>query len=400
MVFDVAVIGMGLVGSAALRHLSASGLSAVGIGPGEPENWSTHAGPFASHYDSGRITRRLDARYEWAVLASRSIEQYPVIEKASGLRFHRPVGFLFVRNDEAGIKQQRQVIDRLNLPVAISGTSDSEFDEFMFPSGWTVLHESGPAGHIDPRLMAQAQLIVSGRQGAVTHSSYATALERFAGGFRIRTHDGREFEAGRVLLATGPYLNDLLARPLAAQVVPEAVVLAQVDEGEAGRLAEMPTVVYLLDHAVHDDVYLVPPVRYPDGRWYLKMGASIAGARALESAEDKRAWMGGSAAYQQLESMRNVLERMLPGVAFESFAMKPCLITDTAHGLPFVDEVEDGLVVAAGGNGHAAKSADAIGALGAGLTATGEWRDLELDRSSFTAVFDAFRRVSGSRHGN
>ena len=65
--YDTAVVGLGLVGAAALRHLSATGQHCVGVGPTEPLDWSSHRGVFASHYDSGRITRRLDKRREWAV---------------------------------------------------------------------------------------------------------------------------------------------------------------------------------------------------------------------------------------------------------------------------------------------------------------------------------------------
>ncbi|HEY4610397.1 MAG TPA: hypothetical protein VIH06_14370, partial [Ilumatobacteraceae bacterium] len=99
--YDVAVVGLGLVGAAALRYLSAadSGSRCVGIGPAEPGDWANHAGVFASHYDSGRITRKLDRRREWAILACRAIEAYPGIEAASGISFHTPAGVLFADVD-------------------------------------------------------------------------------------------------------------------------------------------------------------------------------------------------------------------------------------------------------------------------------------------------------------
>ena len=50
---------------------------------------------------------------------------------------------------------------------------------------------------------------------------------------------------------------------------------------------------------------------------------------------------------------------------------------------PVVAEIEPGLVVAAGGNGYAAKSANALGALAAELTRTGEWLDPELGAEAF-----------------
>ena len=89
---DVAVVGLGLIGSGALRALADAGQRCVGVGPAEPADWSNHPGVFASHYDSGRITRHLDRVREWGVLAARSIAGYADLEARSGIAFHRPVG--------------------------------------------------------------------------------------------------------------------------------------------------------------------------------------------------------------------------------------------------------------------------------------------------------------------
>ncbi len=400
--FDVAVVGLGLIGSAALRHLSNAAKSVAGIGPTEPAKWSTHAGPFASHYDSGRITRRLDARYEWAVLASRSIEQYPVLEAASGLTFHHAAGLLFVRRDAEGIRHQQTVIDRLGLPVTVGTTDDlpGDFAGFAFPPGWTVLHETAPAGFIDPRTMLRAQLAVAERQGAEIMRTSVRSVRRVSGGFGIECEGAAAVKARRVLIAAGAYASFLSPQPLAASVAPEAVVLARVSRGVAEDLAGMSSLIYLLDHPEIDDIYVVPPTRYPDGEVYVKMGGSRTGVPRLETGEQMRAWMAGSAAQEQLPAMESILRSLLPDVAFEGFTMKPCLITDTVHGLPFVDEMEPGLFVAAGGNGHAAKSADAIGALAADLVSTGGWNDPDLDPHAFRAVYGEFRPGEGSRHGN
>lgn len=56
--FAYAVIGKGMIGTAIARYLSQSSDSVV-MGPHEPKNFATHEGVLASHYDSGRITRRL-----------------------------------------------------------------------------------------------------------------------------------------------------------------------------------------------------------------------------------------------------------------------------------------------------------------------------------------------------
>jgi sarcosine oxidase len=400
---DAAVVGLGLIGASTLRHLAHESTDVIGIGPPEPDVWSSHRGPFASHYDSGRITRRLDARLEWAVLASRSIEQYPAIERAAGVRFHRPVGCMFVRRDLTGIAHQRRVVSQLKLPVTIGSTDQlpERSDRYSLPSGWTVLNEPAPAGHIDPRTMLRAQLVIAAAHGAqIERTSVTGVARRRGGGFRIRCANGRVVDAARVLVATGAYMNGLLPAPLAASVLPEAIVLGRIARAEAARLSGLPSLIHLLDHASVDDVYVVPPTRYPDGHFYVKMGGSNAAAVPLRSADEMREWMAGGAADGQLPVMESILRALLPGVSFEGFTMKPCLITDTIHGLPFVDQVEDGLFVAAGGNGHAAKSADAIGALAAGLVRTGAWPDRELERSAFSAVYGDYEPGAGSRHGN
>jgi glycine/D-amino acid oxidase-like deaminating enzyme len=96
--------------------------------------------------------------------------------------------------------------------------------------------------------------------------------------------------------------------------------------------------------------------------------------------------------------MGDVLVDLLPDIAFGSFAMKPCLITDTGSGLPMIGRVDDGRIVARAGNGHAGKSADAIGALAAGLALDGRWTDPQLAETTFQPRFGAFDPADGSRH--
>jgi len=76
---DVAVIGRGLIGSAAARHLAEAGVSTALIGPAEPAERTSSPGPFSSHADEGRITRVTARNRQWATLAARSITRYPDI---------------------------------------------------------------------------------------------------------------------------------------------------------------------------------------------------------------------------------------------------------------------------------------------------------------------------------
>ncbi len=398
---DLAIVGMGLIGSAALRHAAASA-SVVGIGPPEPTSWPDHRGPFASHYDSGRITRRLDARPQWALLASRSIDQYPVIEAQSGIEFHRPVGMVFVRNDPDGIENLTAVAAAQNIPVEIGRPAQllGDLPYLSVPDAWTVFREPGPAGAIDPRRMIDAQHRAAKRRHALVARDVVMSIRPSLSGFELLTVAGRTHQAKQVLIAAGAYSNQLLPQPLAISVRPEAVVLGEIDDDEASRLSAMPSIIHLLDDPELGDVYLVPPVRYPDGKLYIKMGGSHRAAPLLDDPVTMNEWMQPGAADDRLPVLRRVLTELLPDVNFVGWRTRPCLITDTESGLPYIDRLDNGVTVAFGGNGHAAKSADAIGALAAHLALTGSWDDAELDGHDFVARFGSFTPAIGSRHGN
>ncbi len=398
---DLAIVGLGLIGSAALRH-AAGDADVIGIGPAEPDDWAVHEGPFASHYDSGRITRGIDARLEWAVLARRAIAQYPVIEAASGMTFHRGNGVIFVRNDQAGIDRVSAVADRLGLAVTVGPVSSQVDDrpELTLPADWTAIREGDPAGDINPRSMIDAQIVAANARGALVARDTVVSIRPAQSGLELLTAAGRTHQARRVLIAAGAYSNRFLPEPLAVAVRPEVVVLGEVSERQANDLAAMPSVLYLLDHPELDDVYIVPPALYPDGRWYVKIGGSQRMAGRLDNRDAMNEWMRSDRADAVLPAMRAVLRSVLADVEFGSWTAKPCLITDTASGLPYIDRLEDGTTVAFGGNGHAAKSADAIGALASGLAlGDGTWNDSELDADVFAARFGDYTPPTGSRHG-
>jgi len=376
---------MGLVGAAALRHLSASGRQCVGIGPTEPLDWSTHTGVFASHYDSGRITRRLDKRREWAVLAARAIDAYPDIETRSGARFHHPVGVVMADVSAERLSAVVDVGHALGVDFHTYQPGEAfEDDRIAVPAGSTVLREPSPGGFIDPRRMLAAQLAVSLQHGAAVINEQVTAIEQSADGWSVRTVDGSLVEAAHVVIAAGPHADEVVGLPRTPliDVVAETVVMARVSTEEHLRLAGLPSII--IDGA-EDHLYIVPPTEYPDGHVYVKLGATRHD-RWILTADERREWMTGTFHAADLDWLHGLLVGALPGLHAEGWSTKPCLIPDTPTKLPYLELVEPGLVMAVGSNGYAAKSADAIGALAAGLVVNGHWTDPELDEQSFKLI--------------
>ncbi|MEY2399938.1 MAG: hypothetical protein QOJ08_49 [Ilumatobacteraceae bacterium] len=383
--YDVAVIGAGLVGGAVLRYLSAAGLRSVGVGPPEPADWATHDGVFASHYDSGRITRRLDKRREWAVLAGRAIEAYPGIEARSGISFHQPVGVLMADVDADRLGVVAAVADGLGVKYERFEAGESWGDDRVsIPSGATVLREPAPGGFIDPRRMLAAQLALARGHGADVVGEQVDGIDRSGDGWSVRTTAGTVVEAKQVVVAAGPHADEiegLPSKPL-IDVVAETVVLARISGAERRRLAGLPSVIV---DGLDDHLYIVPPTKYPDGQFYVKLGATRHDHRVLSSPE-RRTWMTGTEHEADLDWLRGLLLGVLPDLKADTWSTKPCLIPDTPTKLPYLEIVERGLVMAAGTNGYAAKSADAIGAVAAGLVLNGSWTDTDLDEQAFTLI--------------
>lgn len=401
MMRDLAVVGLGLIGSAAVRHGAAQG-TVIGIGPAEPAIWADYDGPFASHYDSGRITRTIDAKRQWAVLAARAIEQYPVIEQRSGLTFHRDSGVVFVRNDRLGVDRLTTVAEQVGAIITHGPVADvvSDLTMLNLPSHYTAVREGAPAGAIDPRTMIAAQHRVAESDGAVIVRDTVAAVRPMSEGFEVETVTGRVELARNVVVAAGAYTAELLGINAAAAIRPEIVVKALISADEVQRLAEMPSVLYLLDHPTLDDVYIVPPALYPDGRWYIKIGGSQRDVAPFADRDAMDRSMRCEPEDERISALRDVLVDVLPDVAFDGWSTSPCLITDTSSGLPFVDRLDNGVTVAFGGNGHAAKSGDAIGALAVDLAIAGRWPEGDLEADDFTIRLGAYRPPTGSRHGN
>lgn len=392
--YDVAVIGNGMMGAAASRYLSQSGLRVAAIGPGEPSDWQAHDGVFASHYDQGRITRIVDADPVWATLAARSIAEYPTLAQQSGIRFHEPVGCLRVSADpglpgdtlDASTEIGRERGAQLG---SLKGAQLSEHFPFLgFPDSAASTHETGGAGYVNPRSLVQAQLTCAAQQGATVLRETAVALERKEGAWHVRTDAGGTHRAQRVLLATGAFTNGLLAeRPLDLRPKAVTILLARISESEAQRLASMPSIIYrLLPHETLVSIYCLPPVRYPDGSIYIKIGGTFHDAIWVHSQAELREWFHGPGSVDRSEDVRDVLLGMLPGLRAEAFDTRPCTVTYTAHDRPYVDQLEEGLFVAAGGCGAAAKSSNEIGRIAALLVENDGW-SYDLPAETFRAVF-------------
>lgn len=398
--YDVAVIGNGMIGAAASRYLSAAGFATIGIGPGEPEQWETHGGVFASHYDQGRITRIIDPDDVWAQLGARSIAAYAELEAESGVQFHHAAGCLRVSPfyqqpgdtlAQAGANGERH---GAQFSVCDASSITDTFPFLHFAPGSTVLWEEGGAGYVNPRSLVQAQLTAARQHGATIVRDSVRDIEPHPDYVSVHTVEGNEYRVGKVLIAAGAYTNHILKAPM-LDLEPRMVSIlkAQIRPTEAARLSTMPSVIYRLEeNDTLFSIYCLPPVEYPDGYIYVKIGGTLLEKLNRYTHEEFVDWFHGPGNPIETDALKAVLLDMIPDLEVETYDTKPCVVTYTSHDHPYIDVVDSDstdsgrIFVAAGGCGASAKSSNEIGRIAARLVQYGVWA-YDIDHSHFKARY-------------
>lgn len=266
---------------------------------------------------------------------------------------------------------------------------------FALPDDAVVSFEPEGGGWVDPRAMRRAQEVLAQRAGAqivpaVVINLNGEALTLMPSHPAVEVSEGAArsafdtvpkipdvLRARQIVVATGGYAftDDLLPRRPAMQVYARTIAFAQIQ----GPIPKMPTLIWVPED-IEDDLYMLPPIQYPDGRWLMKIGGEIDSPLLTNDAE-MTAWFQGQGRAKAGERLLAQLRRLLPDVPWLGTHFEPCAVSFTATGYPYIDRVDDNLTLLTGGNGAGAKCCDELGRLGAEVAQGGQ-------APGFEAVFE------------
>ncbi|MEM9604056.1 MAG: FAD-binding oxidoreductase [Pseudomonadota bacterium] len=375
--YKIVVVGRGLIGSAAARHLAETTDGIACVGPDEPASRAPHNGVFASHYDEGRMTRNVDPEREWAITARCSIARYRDIEARSGIPFYTPAGYLGLGIGPLG--------KRYNARCAATGESEgaavehlngeevrARFPYLAVPEDVDGLVELGGAGHISPRRLVQAQTRLAESAGATVVRQAARAVRLVSNGVEVELWDGSSLMTERALVATGAFTGccGLSATNLGLTVFGRTTVLVRIEGRAASTLEGMPT---MIDTAI--GAYILPPIRYPDGHHYLKLGVGSEDNPTFTALEDLQQWFKSAGSERERALFTAHLKMRFPVLRDSAhWHTDTCAVTRTSTGLPVVDTLHNGrITVAVGGCGKGAKGSDEWGRIAAGVVRGVPW---------------------------
>ncbi|MBX4928777.1 NAD(P)/FAD-dependent oxidoreductase [Rhizobium binae] len=371
--FKYIVVGRGLMGAAAARHLARQTDGVAVIGPDEPADRKTHQGVFASHYDEGRITRTIDPDRNWALLANRSIGRYGEIARDSGIDFYREVGCVVVTPDGSDhLDRTKQAAVSLGVETSLlnDGELKDAFPFFAFADGCAGIFEAKGAGHISPRKLVKAQSLLAEKAGAAVIRDHVVSIREEGGAAVVMTAGGLAYRAEKVLLAAGGFsiAENLLPRPVEMTVYGRTVMLFEVSEADAIHLAAMPSLILDVP-GIH--IYLLPPIRYPDGKFYLKVGGDPDDL-VLGNEAEMRAWFRTEGRESVRAHLQRIIADLAPNLTPLSISTAACVVSCTESGYPMIGYTSSpAIAVLTGCAGTSAKSSDEIGRLGAELLLSG-----------------------------
>lgn len=206
--FDVAVVGLGAVGSAAAYHLARRGQTVVGIDRFAPPH------NLGSSHGRSRMIR--EAYFEhplYVPLVQRAYKLWSELERdAGGQTFFRRTGGLMVGEASSRLIEgtlQSAAEHRIPHEVLSSGKLHRRYPAFS-PLDDVVGVLETRAGILLPDEIVKAHLKLASDRGAEFRTSQVVlGLDRVPGGVNVRTDNG-VVGVRQVVLAAGAWLGDLL----------------------------------------------------------------------------------------------------------------------------------------------------------------------------------------------
>jgi len=263
--YDVAVIGLGAMGSAALYQLAKRGVKAIGIDRFSPphDQGSTHG--------ETRITRQAIGEGEFYVpLALRSYEIWKELEAETGERLLVQSGCLVVDSASpatngviraAFLERTRKAAVAYDIPHEMLDAAEirRRYPQFTPREDEIGYFEPG-GGYLNPERCVAAQLERARALGAATRlGTRVISVSPSGDGVRILTDQGK-LSVGQAIVSAGSWAPTLLGAPFKSLLSPSRQVMHwfEVDPDYAQDWAKSPVFIWCHGSNPNDFFYGFP----------------------------------------------------------------------------------------------------------------------------------------------
>ena len=364
--FDVIVIGLGAMGSAAAYQLASAGRSVLGI-----EQFGPAHDKGSSHGRSRIIRQAYFEHPAYVPLLDRSYQLWARLEQESGRRLLTMTGGLMLGRPETDVVAgSLRSAQEHNLPHEMLDAAEihRRFPPFTPGPEERGLYEER-AGFLDPEGCISAHLDRAVQLGAELHFN-EPVLEWTAtrGGVRVVT-SARTFEAAAAVISPGAWGPRLL-HDLELPLVVERQIMYWFDPKggtapfEVGRFP-----VYIWETADGTQFYGFPAQDGPDG------GAKVATFR-LKGQETTPETIDRTVHEDDVERMRAAVRGRVDALDAPLLSAATCMYTTTPdeHFVIGLHPEHEQVAFAAGFSGHGFKFASVVGEILGELAVDGKTR--------------------------
>ncbi|TLS40311.1 N-methyl-L-tryptophan oxidase [Streptomyces montanus] len=361
--YDVIVIGLGGMGSAAAHHLSARGARVLGLEKFGPvhNRGSSHGG--------SRITRQSyfeDPAY--VPLLLRAYELYDELERATGRDIATLCGGVMIGPpDSLTISGSLRSARQWDLPhETLDAAGIRRRFPTLNPDDDEVAFYERKAGLVRPENMVAAHLQLATRQGAELHfDEPMTRWEPYKDGVRVHTADNT-YTAGQLVICPGAWAPQLLTDLGVPFTIERQIMYWFQPTGGVQPFAPENHPIYIWEDADDVQIYGFPAIDGPE------LGAKVAFFR--NGTECTPETIDRTVHEHEIQAMADHMSRCIPALPGAFVKAATCMYSSTpdehfviarhpAHA--------DSVTVACGFSGHGFKFVPVVGEIVADLALTG-----------------------------
>ncbi|NMP24372.1 N-methyl-L-tryptophan oxidase [Sulfobacillus harzensis] len=347
--YDLAVVGLGIMGSSTLYAAARRGLSVIGL---EQSPELPHASG-SSHGQTRVIRQAYFEHPDYVPLIQRAYRAWHELEQESGTRVLFQTGGLMMGSpSSAAVSGAIEAAERHHLPYEVwdSATVSARFPAFHLPESEVAVYEEA-AGYLLAEGAWSSFLSVARARGAVVQlGSRVTEWDTSADRIRLNAN-GSVIEADRLVITAGPWIRHLWP---SLPVWVERQTPFWLDDAYVAALGDYP--IYLHEDPEGQHVYGFP-YRAGEG---LKIARHHGGVRCTTETVSREVTA------KDEEALRAGLG-FFPAAKAASVAQSSvCLYTNTPDEHFVVGQLPGShgrIVVGAGFSGHGFKFASIMGDL-------------------------------------
>ena len=365
--FDVIVIGVGSMGSAACHYLSKRGYKVLGL-----EQFDiTHE--FGSHTGQSRIIRKAYFEHpDYVPLMERAYKNWKQFEDETGEQLYFKTGLLYAGNSNNEIiKGVKLAASLYNIELEQLNKKDvaSRFPPFNFPNSFEVLIEPD-AGFLPPERSIRLYAEKAKRNGAEIHSHEKVIEWKKEGTGLIVKTDKNIYKSNKLIITAGAWAGKMIPG-LSDKIKVTRQFVAWIKPKNEPRVSLNNFPCWMIaDEDKHGCYYGFPLLNTE--KFGEPAGLKLAHHYPWDITDPDK--VNRETTGNDIENIKYCLNKYLPGIVDSILSTKICLYANSPDENFIIDKLpgfEENISIACGFSGHGFKFASVIGEILADLAMEG-----------------------------